>query len=384
MPESLFEEMKRYVRFEASDEAALRAFGARAAPHFTKIVDAFYARLLEHDQASRVFSGPEQVERLKSTLHAWLEMLLSGPWDEAYHDRRARIGRVHVRIALPQRYMFGAMNVIRLQLVELARADKDNAAATDAVLAALHKIIDLELAIMLESYREAIVDVRTRRAERLAGLGTMAAGLAHELRNPLNAAQLQLRVAERRLSDGKAVSLERAAHALDLAQTELQRLGVLVSDFLQFAKPQQLRLASIDLRVTAERLLGLLRPEAQELSVELVLEPGPAAPVEADEEKLKQVLLNLLRNALEVSSPGSAVRVRLGVESGQTQLVVEDSGPGVSPNAPIFEPFYTTKPHGTGLGLSIVHRIVLDHGGTIQVDSVPGRTLFCVTLPSAP
>src|SRR5690606_25094129 len=108
--ETLFQELKRYMRFGAEDEESLRRLSGLARPHFRAIAEAFYARLAEHDSAHRVFSGPAQIERLKGTLVAWMELLLTGPWDDAYYQKRARIGRTHVRIELQQRYMFGAMD----------------------------------------------------------------------------------------------------------------------------------------------------------------------------------------------------------------------------------------------------------------------------------
>lgn len=381
MAETLFEEMKRYTRFGPDDEHALRAFHPTAAPHFLRITESFYERLHEHETARRVFSGPDQVERLKGTLRQWLHLLFNGPWDEDYYARRARIGRVHVKISLPQRFMFAAMDVIRLQLVEIASATTLDANDQLTLRNAIHKILDIELAIMLETYREEFVDVRTRRAERLASLGTMAAGLAHELRNPLNSAHLQLNVAQRRLARGGAEQLDGARGAIALAESEMKRLAGLVEDFLQFAKPQPLRLAWVDLRATAEAIVALMTPEADALDVDLVLEAGPAVWLEIDDEKIKQVLLNLVRNAVEVSARGQRVLVRVEEHAGTAHLQVEDQGPGVPLDAPIFEPFFTTKEQGTGLGLAISHRIVIDHSGSINVESGPGRTVFSVSLP---
>jgi len=380
--ETLFEEMKRYVRFGAEDESALRALAPRMQPHFSAISTSFYERIAEHQHARRVFTGPAQIERLRLTLEAWLALLFVGPWDEAYYERRARIGRVHVKIALPQRFMFGAMNVIRIQLVDIAAAETEGA-ARDSATRAIHKIVDIELAIMLESFREAFVDLRTQRAEHLAALGTMAAGLAHELRNPLNSAHLQLNVAQRRLARGGSDQQDSARAAIALAESEMKRLAGLVEDFLRFAKPQALRLAHVDLRSTAEVIVDLMAPEARAAGVDLVLEPGPSVLLQFDDEKVKQVLLNLVRNAIEVSERGLTVTLRVETDGPWAYVRVEDHGPGVPPDAPIFEPFFTTKEQGTGLGLAIVHRIATDHGGNVSVISGPEGTVFSVSLPIA-
>ncbi|HKP55469.1 MAG TPA: HAMP domain-containing sensor histidine kinase, partial [Polyangiales bacterium] len=175
--------------------------------------------------------------------------------------------------------------------------------------------------------------------------------------------------------------VEGAKTAVSAADSEVERLGALVQDFLQFARPHPLRLARVDLRRTLESTISLLRPEASSRGVALRLEPGAETLVEIDEEKIKQVLLNLVRNAIEASGDRGHVELSLNADGAQVQLVVRDDGPGVENDAPIFEPFFTTKEQGTGLGLAIVHRIVMDHGGQVAVQSTPGDTRFSVSLP---
>src|SRR5262245_37913279 len=161
--ETLFEELKRYVQWGPEDEAALRAMHPRAAPELARIAEVFYRRIIDHDEARKALEGGEsQVGRLKVALEAWLDSLLSGPWGEPYYERRARIGRLHVRIGLPQHYMFGAMNVIRLELVRVARLFSDSLSEENRVRAAIDKILDLELAVMLHTYREDIIAQQAR------------------------------------------------------------------------------------------------------------------------------------------------------------------------------------------------------------------------------
>jgi signal transduction histidine kinase len=226
--------------------------------------------------------------------------------------------------------------------------------------------------------------VRTRRAERLAALGTMAAGLAHEIRNPLNAAHLQLALVQRRLTRQHGADIDGAASAATLAITEMKRLADLVTEFLQFAKPQAIRPNRVDLRATVQTIVQLVTPEAAAAGCALELLAGSPAPADVDEERIKQVVLNLIKNAVEAAAKGG--HVQIGVAAGEDEddarIDVIDDGPGLpSPDAPIFEPFYTTKEHGTGLGLAIVHRIVSDHAGRVSVTSRPGRTVFSVALP---
>src|SRR5262249_30688858 len=143
--------------------AALRRLHPFAEPHFPRIAGLFYERLHEHEQARRVITSLAQVERLQTTLQLWMHLLLLGPWDDAYYQKRARIGRIHVEIGLSQRYMFGSMNLIRVELQRIAAAALPR---DEAVRLALPRILDLELAIMLETFGEAFV-TKTQALERL-------------------------------------------------------------------------------------------------------------------------------------------------------------------------------------------------------------------------
>jgi signal transduction histidine kinase len=237
-------------------------------------------------------------------------------------------------------------------------------------------------AMGIDVTEEHALALRARRAERLASLGTMAAGLAHEIRNPLNAAHLQLAVVQRRLAKAKP-DVSGAQTAAKVVASEMQRLAALVEEFLQFARPQPLRLSRIDLCATADEVVALLGPQAEQLGATLRLYSAGAVLAEADEERIKQVLINLVRNALEATGTGGHINVRAHRVVDDALVEIEDDGPGLpSPDAPIFEPFYTTKVQGTGLGLSIAHRIINDHGGKISVESRPGRTVFTISLPS--
>ena len=176
--------------------------------------------------------------------------------------------------------------------------------------------------------------------------------------------------------------MEGALETSEVVGGEIRRLGLLVEEFLQFARPQALRLGRCGLRATLAEVVSLLEPELQALGVRLEVVPGPEVEAEIDAERIKQVLHNLLRNAAEAAGASGRVRVSVGRRDAGGLVEVEDDGPGLPPDgAQIFEPFYTTKPGGTGLGLAIVHRIVTDHGGTVDFESAPGRTRFTVFLP---
>jgi signal transduction histidine kinase/DNA-binding response OmpR family regulator len=225
---------------------------------------------------------------------------------------------------------------------------------------------------------------RMMRSERLAAVGTMAAGLAHEVRNPLNSASLQLTLLERRLGRGEgADQILPVAHII---KGEIDRLDRLVRDFLAFSQPRPLEAVAIPVLPLVEGVIELIRPVAQGAGVTLVVEVEAGTPsIAGDVERLKQVLHNLTRNALEaMHERGGRLTLRAHSDGDTVEIDVEDDGPGFSEDLPIFDAFFTTKEQGTGLGLSLVHRIVTDHGGTIRVQSRPGRTCFTLRLPAAP
>lgn len=231
---------------------------------------------------------------------------------------------------------------------------------------------------------ESEMQRRAMRAERLAAVGTLAAGLAHEVRNPLNSATLQLQLLDRKLTKGQ-LDAASAREVVAVVKLELERLDHLVSDFLAFAKPKPLVLSPSDLNALIESVAQLCTVEAERMGVAVRLELSPGlGDVPMETASMRQVLLNLIRNALEAMRPtgGSLLlRTRLVAAEAAVAIDVVDSGPGFPEDAPIFDAFYTTKDTGTGLGLAIVHRIISEHGGNITVRTHPGNTCFSLQLP---
>jgi two-component system, NtrC family, sensor histidine kinase HydH len=233
---------------------------------------------------------------------------------------------------------------------------------------------------------------RAQMAEKLAAVGTMTAGLSHEIRNPLNAAALQLSVLERRIHrlarDAQPTLLE----PLTVVKDEIRRLDHILEDFLQFARPREFVRQAVDVVSVVTRVLDLLGGEAERRAVRLERDLDAVPPVAGDEERLRQVLVNLGLNALEAVKDGGLVRVSCRHVPGEdaaepaVEILVDDDGAGVPAESRdrIFEPFFTTKAKGSGLGLSIVHAIVTQHGGRIRVTESPeGGARFVMTLPRA-
>ncbi|HQR29357.1 MAG TPA: protoglobin domain-containing protein [Anaeromyxobacteraceae bacterium] len=377
MGESLLEELKRYVGFGPDDEAALRELRRALAPAFPGIAVVFYDRILAHEQARQVLTGGEsQVGQLRVTLVRWLDETLGGPWDEAYWESHCRIGRVHVRIDLPQHYMFGAMNVVREELhrhaASLPFAD---AAARDRAGRAVDRVLDLELAIMLHTYREDLL-ARAARTERLATFGQLVGSIGHELRNPLGVIESSVYLLQGRLGDD-----ERSRKHLERISRQVQVSNEIITGLLDMVR---------DRPVPRERLaLAGLVAAAVEGAPTL---PGVTVDAHAPEElavtgdpvSLRQALLNLVANAVEAASPSGAVRVRARAEDGMVVVEVDDDGPGIpeSVRGRLFEPLVTSKPHGNGLGLALVKRVAERHGGSVAHAARPGGgTRFTLRLP---
>ncbi len=251
----------------------------------------------------------------------------------------------------------------------------------------------LVFAIGVDVTERRELERRAANAEALSTMGTLALGLAHEIRNPLNAAVLQMHLLGRQVEreverdEAKASMRDR----VQIVVGEIKRLGRLLTEFLELARPRGLAREPVAIPELLDAVIELHHAEAAPRGVETVRLPaaGPLPPVLGDREKLRQVFVNLFVNALDATSSGGSVRVRTRVTAGEGRVVVEveDDGSGIAEAdlARLFDPFFTTKPGGTGLGLSIVRKILEQHGGTIALSSRVGDgTTVTVELPAAP
>lgn len=376
--ETLFEELKRYVGFTEADEGLLRSLHPRAVGDLPRIADVFYQRIFAHEGAKAALIGGESsVGHLKITLRAWLDKLLAGPWNEEYFELRCRIGRVHVRIALPQHYMFGAMNVLRLELQAIV--DRELGAQPNehtSTQRAIDKILDLELAIMLHTYREDLVAQQTQK-ERLATFGQLIGSIGHELRNPLGVIESSLFLLNGRLDQTD----ERVRKHVGRIGDQLRVANSIVTSLLDMIRDRPPMKQSIAIGTIVEDVVGAVTTPT---NVRIALEGFAELPMIAvDPAQLRQALFNLVDNAVQAAAPVGNVAINARLAEGQVELVVADSGPGVdaATQRRLFEPLVTTKTTGIGLGLALVRRIVERHGGRVRYEPGHPGARFIMTLP---
>ena len=378
MGETLFEELKRYVGWSPADEEALRALHGPTAPRFAAIAEVFYATILGHEGARKALTGGEsQVGHLKVTLQTWLDRLLRGPWEESYFESRARIGRYHVRIDLPQHYMFGAMNVVRRELNsvidDVYLADP---AALGRARMAVGRILDLELAIMLHTYREDLL-ARQARTERLSTFGQLVGSIGHDLRNPLGVIETSLFILR-----GRVGADDRTRKHLDRIGDQLGIANGIITNLLDMIRNKPLAREHVELEPVISGVADAVsRPDG----VAFATEGLGGLAVEGDRGQLRQLFVNLVSNAVDAASPAGEVRVRGARHGDEVAVTVEDTGPGVDPATAqrLFEPLITTKDRGIGLGLALVKRIAERHGGTVGYEARDGGgARFTVRLPA--
>lgn len=350
-------------------------------PFFSRLIDDFYAEIKNHPDARKVITGgEEQIARLKTTLHRWLHELLSGRYDRDYVEKRWRVGLRHVEIGLDQVYTNAALSRLRSGLLAaVAELWQGDPRELLRIRESLNKLLDLDLAIIEDAYQTEF-QRRQAVAERLATIGKVAGGVAHELRNPLNVVKTSVYY----LLNAKNAPPEKIKSHLERIERQVgvaDRVITALNDFARLPVPE---LQSVDVEgvlkeivevttlprnITVEWSLGLPRP--------LVL---------GDRAQLQIVFSNLIRNARDAMPEGGSLGL-IATSLGEfVEITIRDSGVGISSEnlSRVFEPLYSTKAKGIGLGLSIAHEILGRHNGTLSVKSEPGAgSSFTVRLPRA-
>ncbi len=221
------------------------------------------------------------------------------------------------------------------------------------------------------------------RSEKLAALGQLAAGIAHEIRNPLTSINILIHSMTENLPPEHS-----RWEDLKVIEEEISRINEIVDQFLRFAKPSPPLLGKVEVSPLFEETLQLLRPQIERQKISVQKDFRALPPVTADKEQMKQVILNLLLNAIQAMPKGGQLGLRgqVSADDQWVQLAIQDSGIGIPPADidKLFDPFFSTKEGGVGLGLSIAHRIIDQHHGKIEIESQPQQgTVFTLWLPAA-
>lgn len=230
---------------------------------------------------------------------------------------------------------------------------------------------------------QQLTEERMRRMERYMGLGSLAGGLHHEIKNPLAALSLHVQLLEEELAS--AGSSDDVHSMLDVIQSEVKRIGGVLESFRDFASIDQLDLNEININEMVARQIKLMQPKAdsQDVKIEAVL-ADRSLRLQGDEVRLEQVLLNLIVNSLEAMPEGGKLSILTKTSDETAFLEVADTGPGIpeSLRGKILEPYFTTKTSGTGLGLAFCDKIVRQHGGSLDFETSENGTVFRLSLPS--
>jgi len=390
MAGEIFEDLRKCVGFDSTDARALADLASPLQPFLREIVDRFHAVVDRRFKTGWGEGEGDSPTAYKEALHRWLYQLLTCAHDARLFAERPDIGRMHVRIGMPQPLLFAAAAVLRLAVVE--RINLLQLPDADRKIAAFHRILDIELAIINDAYREDSVrriqerehaqyQQRLSESEHLASVGQLAASLAHEIKNPLAGISGAIQVLGAGL-DANHPHKEIISEAL----RQIDRLDAAVKDLLVYARPKPPNATKQSLDSIVERALILLReePAFRRIQVRCKGLDGEHRVV-VDESQMQQVICNLLLNAADASEDGGEITCRVRQLPAKIRLIVEDNGRGMPPEVltRVFEPFFTTKAKGTGLGLPICRRIVEAHGGTIDIQSVVGKgTRVIIEIPS--
>ncbi len=239
--------------------------------------------------------------------------------------------------------------------------------------------------ILRDVTRDRLNEVSLVESERLKAVQLLAAGVAHEIGNPLNALTIHLQLLDRELRKLPPTQAADLGALLEVSRNEVSRLDLIITQFLRAIRPSRPKLAPVRIEELLQETLDLIKHEIRNRHIQVEIVCPSAVPViSVDRNQIKQAFFNVLKNALQAMPDGGALSIAVTGTDRDLKIRFRDSGVGIKPEdfGRLFEPYYTTKPDGSGLGLMIVQRIVQDHGGQIEVASKPDEgTSFTLSLP---
>jgi signal transduction histidine kinase len=378
---SRYQELRQYVGWTDADGCRIQSVAGLLEPHLPALVEDFYAEIDRHPEARKVITGGDaQIARLKGTLVQWLQELLSGHYDRDYVARRWRVGWRHVEIGLDQVYTNVALSRLRRGLL-LALEQHWPSGIQDslAIRRSLNTLLDLDLAIIEDAY-QAEYAARLQRSERLAAIGQVAGGIAHELRNPLNVVKTSVYY----LLNARSPTPAKTAEHLQRIERHVVVADDVITALSNFAKLPVPGMQPFAVEASVREALEL-NPVPSSIQVTFDCPPG-LPPALADPGQLRIVLGNLIRNAREAMPNGGRLTITARPAESGVEIAVADTGVGIAPDQlhRITEPLYSTKARGLGLGLAIARAILDKNQGSLQVASTSGQgSTFTVRLATA-
>lgn len=377
----LYRELQSYVGWTAEDADRVAAVAGLVDVDIAPLVDDFYAEIDRHPEARQVITGgASQVSRLKETLRSWLRDLLAGQYDQDYVARRWRVGLRHVEIGLSQVFTNAALSRLRRGLVQaLEHRWQGHASELPATRRSLHMLLDLDLAIIQDAYQTEF-NLRQQRSERLATIGQVAGGVAHELRNPLNVVKTSVYY----LLNARQPTPEKTRQHLDRIERQVGLADNVITALSDFAR---LPIPEMSPAPVEDALREVLELDPMPETIRVTFDfPAMLPAALGDVRQLKIVFSNLVRNARDAMPQGGTLKISARQVGSDVEVTVADSGVGIRREdlERIMEPLYSTKARGIGLGLAIARSILDKHGGNLEIASESGKgSQFIVRLPSA-
>lgn len=403
-----------YLALGPEDRRLLADLGPLLERHADRFVTAFYRHLLSFEETRPLLADPAVSRRLLQKQREYLLSLAGPALDEAYVDERVQIGAVHARVGLGPRYYLGAYALYFSLLAPVIAAEcQDDGERLHQTLTALVKVLLLDAELAMDSYierhdeglhhlnrelaemsrtlsREVQVQEqelrqtqrRARAAEDLASIATLVAGLAHEIGTPMGVIRGHAEAL------GGAVEGDKAQWRLRTILEQIDRISSIIRSLLNIARPREAVSVPVEPAAVLDTALAFLTERLRRRGIEIERRYTPAPEIDGDPDKLQQLFLNLLLNAIDAMPEGGHLTVSVASQGEQAvEIRVKDDGVGIASHdlANLFKPFFTTKPagRGSGLGLVVAQGIVVDHGGRIEAHSEPGQgTEFVIQLPA--
>lgn len=361
-----YQDLQAYVGWTEADAERVQAVSDSLQPFLPPLIDDFYSEIDRHLEARRVFTeGQQQVDRLKQSLLRWLGELLAGPYDQDYVVRRWRVGMRHVEIGLDQVYTNVALSRLRAGLIrslgETWQGDRDGLLVT---IISLNKLIDLDLAKIEDAYQAEHLALQQRH-DRLAAIGQVAGGVAHELRNPLNVVKTSVYY----LLNARNSSSEKTVEHLRRIEQHIAVADGVITTLSNFAKMPVPSQHPFSIETCVQEALNV-NPVGNNIQVKLDFPPSLPRAL-GDVDQLRIVFANLIRNARDAMPDGGILTIRGRLSGNEVETAVTDTGLGITPEnlSRIMEPLYSTKARGLGLGLALSRAILDKNNGSLQATS---------------